>query len=96
MRPLPDQHLHVLTLEVVHHQMREVGDLHDAVVVRLGRRRHRRAHNDVVIGHEGQHFDAVAVEVDQAVAGLGQAEFDFPCLGEEFGQLFGGIWAGTA
>jgi hypothetical protein len=35
------------------------------------------ADDDVVIGHELEHFDVVAVDVDQAASGIGLGEIDF-------------------
>lgn len=61
------------------------------MVVRLGRGRHRRADDHVIIGHERQHLDAVLIDGDEAAPRLGQRKVDLSCLPEEFGEFFGGI-----
>ena len=64
---------------------------HQTVVVRLGRGRHRRAEDHVIIGRDRQHLDAVLVDGDEAAPRLRERNVDLSCLPEEFGEFFGGI-----
>jgi hypothetical protein len=73
--------------QVVHHHVREVADLDQAVMVGLGRGWHRRADDHVEIGHERQHLDAVRVDVDEAAPRLGQGEINRARLPQELGKL---------
>src|SRR5215213_10596318 len=77
--------------DVMNHHVRQVVDLHQAVVMRFGRGRHCGAYDHVVIGHETQHLNAVLVDCDEAAPRLRQGEVQLSSLLEEFGEFFGWI-----